>query len=227
MFSSFFTYLTFGSIGSSTLPDPTITLVSFDNSSTRQMWTELNDPVMGGQSTGGFLDDKDEHTGIFYGNCVNVPSLKAPGFCKISTTSLDYHYPNISNYTDKSISLKLRTNTTSYEGFRLAFSAEGVPRSSIFSKGSFKAGFSEYINHTNDWQIVSIPFSDFSYDWSAFTGECNTTDPSGRVHHCCSPSDDYKYCVKPEYLSQLTGFEVWAEGVVGSFYLELKWIGVL
>lgn len=206
--------------------NPTIPLVYFNNSENNPKWIETNDPVMGGKSTGYFINDKTR--GVFSGNCVNVPSLKVPGFCKLTTeTKKSSYYPDISNYLDKGLSLRVKTSNSNYAGYRIAFTAKDIPRTSIFGGGSFKAGFSDYLNHTGNWQVITIPFNKFSYDWSAYTGDCNTTDPTGKVHHCCTNNGGGKYCPQRKYLSHLTGFEIWAEGRVGEFYLELDWIGVI
>ena len=63
-----------------------VDLVTFDGAKgTTYHFTELNDPVMGGQSTGTFHTDEDKHIGVFNGTCAIVPKLKAPGFIKAST----------------------------------------------------------------------------------------------------------------------------------------------
>merc|ERR1719181_2372494 len=46
-------------------------------------WQELNDPVMGGQSSGTFTTTNG--SGIFDGEVRLVPSLNAPGFIKAQT----------------------------------------------------------------------------------------------------------------------------------------------
>ena len=201
-----------------------IILTSFNSEiGSTYSWIETNDPVMGGESTGNF--SISNNTGIFLGNCVNVPSLNAPGFCKINTQKkLKSTFPDLSDNNEGGLKIKFKTEHYNYDGYRIAFSAKNIPRTSIFGGGSFKAGFSKYLNKTNDWQIVSIPFNDFSYDWSAFTGECNTTDPNGQVHHCCSKDDNYKYCTNKTYLSNINELELWAEGSVGLFSLYVETI---
>merc|ERR1712196_713870 len=60
-----------------------VVLVTFDGASgTTFKFTEMNDPVMGGQSTGDFTVDEARHVGVFAGECKIVPKLKAPGFLK-------------------------------------------------------------------------------------------------------------------------------------------------
>lgn len=66
----------------------------------------------------------------------------------------------------------------------------------------------------------------FSYDWSEFTGRCDTKDPNdGPQHHCCGTGDNAKYCPNADHLSTISDVEVWAEGVKGDFHLEIQWIG--
>jgi hypothetical protein len=62
-------------------------------------------------------------------------------------------------------------------------------------------------------------------DWSPFTGNCDTKDPTGTQHHCCSAGDATQYCPTATFLSALTDLSVWAEGVVDSFNVEVKWVG--
>ena len=35
-------------------------------------------------------------------------------------------------------------------------------------------------------QVVAIPFSGFSNDWSSYTGNCDSLDPTKKQHHCCT-----------------------------------------
>ena len=86
-----------------------ILLASFDGAkgSTHQ-WRQMNDPVMGGKSTGTFsvADSK----GIFSGEVVDVPFLKAPGFIKASVVDMNPFgriFPDIS--TCKNIALRMTT----------------------------------------------------------------------------------------------------------------------
>jgi hypothetical protein len=102
-------------------------------------------------------------------------------------------------------------------------------------QGSFKSGF----NMTGtDWQLVKVPFQSFSYDWSGFTGRCDTLDPAsfghkhGQQHFCCANDPGHPTPTKPEvcpqtkYLTKVSDVELWAEGVVGKFHLEVKYIAV-
>jgi len=114
----------------------------------------------------------------------------------------------------------VRSSTPEYAGFKVEFGAKGVP-ARRFGGGSFKSDFK--VKGT-DWQTVSVPFNTFSYDWSDFTAECDTKDPTGTQHVCCSAKHP-EVCPKAEYLKQITSLAVWAEGAAGDFHLEVKSIG--
>ena len=75
------------------------------------------------------------------------------------------------------------------------------------------------------WIIKLIQNLLFSYDWSPFTGRCDTKDPTGQQHHCCSSADNFKYCPTTKYLATITDVEIWAEGVEGDFHLDIDYIG--
>jgi len=73
----------------------------------------------------------------------------------------------------------------------------------------------------------------FSYDWSSYTGRCNTKDPAsmfskGVQHYCCDDSgiepSKSEVCVDPKLLSKVNSFGIWAEGVQGDFSIEIKLI---
>lgn len=202
----------------------TTTLVTFDgvDDSTNYVWQDMNDPVMGGASTSTFTIE--DGAGVFNGTCAIVESLAAPGFCKAYTyrpLGHDASFADASAHIEGGILLKLRTTTTSYTGFKVAFSATGIPvvPGDHTSYGTFKANF--MVADTSDVQSVYVPFDSFSYDWSPYTGNCDTLDPTGVQHHCCSADDDYYYCPTADYLSAITGFELWAEGVEGDFHVEV------
>merc|ERR1712166_47767 len=205
------------------LQQQSMVIATFDGSSTRQ-WQDTNDPVMGGQSTSTFK--VSNNTGVFDGHARIVPSLKAPGFCKVTGVDVSV---DISAYVGGSITIMARSTTPEYMGYRLGFAGHNIPKTSIFGGGSYKAGF----NVTSmEMQNITIPMHRFSYDWSGFTGRCDTKDPSkgilpGQQHYCCDsePQKD-KVCPQPKYLNDITGLELWAEGVAGVFHLEVASISV-
>merc|ERR1711957_167007 len=127
--------------------------------------------------------------------------------------------------------MRVKSTSPNYMGFKVAFAAPGIPKSSMFIPGSYKAGF----NLTgSDWQVVEVPLTEFSYDWSSYTGRCDTQDPAGFLHkgvqhYCCdkgglSPSKP-DVCVDQKFLNVINSVEIWAEGVKGDFNIEIDWIG--
>jgi hypothetical protein len=201
-----------------------VKLASFDGAEeTTASWKNQNDPVMGGASTSTF----DAATGIFEGTCAIVGFLNAPGFAKIVGSR---QFADITG--EEAISLRVKSSTPGYQGFRVAFSAPNIPKTSIFGGASYKAGFT--LTDSTDWQVVNVPLTQFSYDWSGYTGECNTKDPGslgrdGQQHYCCDQSglepSKPEVCVQPQYLSTINDLEVWAEGVEGDFNLQVDYIG--
>ena len=164
--------------------------------------------------------------GVFNGTCAIVSFLKAPGFAKLAATAgrSGPHFNDASKHLAGGVELRVRSSTPKYAGFRIAFSATGVPKTSPYGGGSFKAGFA--LRDTVNFQVLFVPFTNFSYDWSGYTGRCDTKDPQGQQHHCChDPGTGDKYCPKAEFLGQITDVEVWAEGVQGDFHLEIDYVG--
>merc|ERR1711966_151282 len=97
-----------------------VDLASFDGQSgTTHSFVELNDPVMGGRSTGTWKVSGS--TGIFDGQVVDVPSLKAPGFIKASAR--DAPFADVSSAISGDLVLEVKTTTPEYKGFRVSFAA--------------------------------------------------------------------------------------------------------
>merc|ERR1719426_274537 len=93
--------------------------VTFDGTAaTSFKFQELNDPVMGGRSTGTW--SLGDGFGILDGDVVDVPSLKAPGFIKAAA---DGKFPDISTFIGGSLVLSVRTSTPEYAGYRVTFVA--------------------------------------------------------------------------------------------------------
>merc|ERR1712151_727108 len=121
-------------------------LVTFDGAKeTSFSFKELNDPVMGGKSTGTWA--LGDGFGILDGEVVDVPSLSAPGFIKASG---DGSFPDISAFIDGSLVLKVRTSTPEYAGYRVSFVSGALSPSFAcagggslpLSRGCFKFMFS-------------------------------------------------------------------------------------
>ena len=202
-------------------PATEVKLVTFDGSVT---WEHTDDPVMGGESKSTF--SQKGVIGTFNGTCKIVPSLKAPGFCKIATSS--GRYPDASRYVNGSLILAVRSSTPDFAGFKVAIDAAGLKCPGIpFSPftTSWKAPFKVPAQKT--FALVKVPLHRFSCDWSSYTGSCETKDPGifGKQHHCCSDSHPEK-CPSVHALSAITGVEVWAEGAAGDFHLEMQYIAV-
>ena len=70
-----------------------VPLVSFDGAIPLSKFVQLNDPVMGGRSSGTWSVDAVGKFGKFNGTVLDVPSLSAPGFIKACHPHPDPH-PN-------------------------------------------------------------------------------------------------------------------------------------
>lgn len=201
-----------------------VTLVSFAEKTDYQ-WVETDDPVMGGQSSGSFSITSNS-TGHFKGVTKIVPFLKAPGFCKATTQGgtpfAPLQFPDASHWIDGAMHLAVKTSTPGYKGFKIAFGAVGA-KAPTYHHGtpSFKADFEVSSGSGGVWTTVSVPFKQFSIDWSDYTGSCTTKDPNGLQHHCCS-KDHPEVCPTATLLSKIDGFAVWAEGTEGDFDLEIR-----
>jgi hypothetical protein len=102
-------------------------LATFDGGAGARQWQLTNDPVMGGQSVSTYKIANDSM--IFDGSCAIVPSLKAPGFCNVRGES---GAVDISNSTTGAMYIYARTSTPEYQGYRVAFGGQGIPKTSIF-----------------------------------------------------------------------------------------------
>jgi hypothetical protein len=183
-----------------------IDLVTFDGSSkTTFKFNELNDPVMGGQSSGTW--SLSSSYGIMDGHVEDVPSLKAPGFIKAAA---DGAFAEASAALGGDLLLEVRSSTPEYKGFRVTFASGTMSPSyscagggSIpFSRGCFKAKFS--VPAGDAWSTIRIPFSSFSDKWSPATGEQTTT--------CAA---DAEVCPTKKALAGVKRIELWAEGADG------------
>lgn len=200
--------------------ESTVDLVTFDGKekSTTWTWKDLNDPVMGGQSTSTWVINETLGTAVWDGETKIVPSLKAPGFCNAETTS-GFGVFSKANDASAFTHLLLRVRSTiPYDGFKVSVAADTI-------NPQFKSFKSEFnvTRHDGVWHTVAVPFESFSNDWSAYTGRCDTVDPNGKKHKCCSKSTP-EVCLTPKNLADISQFGLWTEGVAGKFHLEVKWI---
>merc|ERR1711998_159020 len=190
-----------------------VKLVTFDGSkASEHSFTELNDPVMGGKSTGTW--SLGQGFGIFDGQVNDVPSLKAPGFIKASARG---SFADASPAIGGDLVLVVRTTTPEYKGFRVSFAAGALSPSYSCagggglpgSRGCFKAKFS--VPAGSNFTAVRIPFNLFSDKWSSATGE--------QTESCAAHHD---VCPTAERLAKLQSIEVWAEGALGKVHLEIQ-----
>mmetsp|Transcript_47878 Transcript_47878/g.117424 ORF Transcript_47878/g.117424 Transcript_47878/m.117424 type:complete len:379 (+) Transcript_47878:58-1194(+) len=193
-----------------------VQLASFEGSSVTK-FIELNDPVMGGESTGSWNVDSSGF-GVFDGEVKDVPKLKAPGFIKAAA---DGSFPDASGEDGGDVVLSVRTTTPDYAGFRIAF-ASGTASPSYacagggsipLSRGCFKAKFS--VPAGSEFTDVRVPLSQFSDKWSPSSGEQTST---------CA--DDKDVCPTASTLKGIKRVEVWAEGADGKVHLEIQSIKV-
>jgi hypothetical protein len=134
----------------------------------------VNDPVMGGVSHATFKVNTQAGTASFTGDCKIVPKLKAPGFCNAETTNLLKTAPDASAYLKDSLLINAKS-TVAYAGFKVTLAADTLDR----QFESYKAPFQ--VPADGQYHVVAVPFSEFSNDWSPFTGGCSTIDPTGKA----------------------------------------------
>eukprot|EP00931_Biecheleriopsis_adriatica_P067010 TRINITY_DN41215_c0_g1_i1.p1 TRINITY_DN41215_c0_g1~~TRINITY_DN41215_c0_g1_i1.p1 ORF type:complete len:243 (-),score=50.51 TRINITY_DN41215_c0_g1_i1:55-714(-) len=184
-----------------------IVLATFDGAkATSHTWRQMNDPVMGGKSTGTF--QVVNGLGIFEGEVVDVPFLKAPGFIKASVTDMrpfSAIFPDISSCDSLALTVK---SASDYKGFRFSIGNGHAPGGKFFAFG-YKANFDP--SPAGEFTIVSIPLTDFTDYWDDATGEAIKT---------CH--DDKIYCPDAKTLHDMRTMSVWAEGVAGKIHLEIK-----
>jgi hypothetical protein len=168
-------------------------------------WTEMNDPVMGGKSTGTF--SIQDGLGKFVGEVVDVPFLHAPGFIK-GQTSDHKVYPDITSCQALQIIAK---SNTEYTGYRISFGKAHAPGGKFFAFG-YKANL-DVVSTTgdDDFGKVTIPFSQFTDFWDDSTG-----DP---IHTC---QEDPRFCPDEMTLKNIKVLEIWGEGVGGFVDLEIQ-----
>jgi len=184
----------------------TILIESFENP--MHKWQEMNDPVMGGRSTGTFTIE--DGLGKFEGEVVDVPYLKAPGFIQVRTPKRNEFYPDVSACTGLEIVAK--TNVE-YEGYRISFGNAHPPRGKIFAFG-YKSDLKGV--PMDDFGAVIIPFENFTDYWDDATGDAIVT---------CK--EDPKYCPDRFALKDLKQLSIWGEGKVGKVSLEIKSISAV
>jgi hypothetical protein len=181
--------------------DSVIILESFDNP--RHSWEEMNDPVMGGKSTGTFSIEGG--VGKFQGEVANIPFLHVPGFIQARTVQNDHtFFPDVSKCTALQIIAK---SNQPYEGYRISFGNAHAPGGKFHANG-YKANLTP---PTDDFGAVTIPFDDFTDFWDDATG-----DP---IHTC---KENSLYCPDELTLQDMQHLAIWGEGVGGTVSLEIQ-----
>ncbi|GKY90283.1 hypothetical protein MPSEU_000002400 [Mayamaea pseudoterrestris] len=187
--------------------DDSITLEDFSHP--HHEWREMNDPVMGGKSTGTFQVKEWSGTAVFEGSVEHVWFLRAPGFIQARVVEdFSKPFPDVSSC--QAIQLTLRTNneTAAYNGFRFSFGNAHAPGGKHFAYG-YKTTLCNV--PVGDFGDLILPFDSFTDFWDDATG-----DP---IHTC---QEDSRYCPDNDALENMGTMAIWAEGVAGKVWLELK-----
>jgi Complex I intermediate-associated protein 30 (CIA30) len=185
-----------------------ILLESFEQPS--HHWFQMNDPVMGGKSTGTFKIQ--DGVGIFDGEVVDVPFLDAPGFIKVESRGMR-PYADVS--ACKALKLALKS-TVHYGGYRVSF-GNAHPRGGKTFAFGYKANLKVPTRDDGEqFEEVEILFSDFSDLWDDATGD--------QIKSC---KEYPQYCPTVESLQNMKTIAIWAEGVAGKVHLEIKSISAI
>jgi hypothetical protein len=178
-----------------------------DFSNPLHVWKEMNDPIMGGRSTGTFSIEEDRGVGVFTGAVKDVPFLQAPGFIQVRTID-KIVWPDVT--LCQALELELRTNDNDpYAGYRVSFGTTHAPGGKFYAKG-YKATL-QNVPNGGDFEKIQIPFRDFTDFWDDATG-----DP---IHTC---QENALYCPDLLTLKDLKTMALWGEGVKGKVSLEIK-----
>jgi hypothetical protein len=185
------------------LGDAAVTVYDFSAPQDTNFY-EVNDPVMGGASTGTFSVNSAEGYGRLNGTVALIPYLGAPGFIKAIACDEDvpvgrYHggvCHKLPAFSDISAQdhFVIRARGNGFQGLRFSFN-------------NYKAD----INVTSEWSDIVLPFTAFSNKWSQATGDATTK---------CS--DDPSVCPTPEALAKIQDMEFWAEGHAGEVTLDVQ-----
>jgi len=190
---------------SESVTDDEILLEYFGNNNGLHSWTQMDDPVMGGQSTGTF--QVEDNAGVMQGHVAIVPFLQAPGFIK-AETSPGEAWPDISSCTGMRIHARARGGN--YTGYRVSFGRQHPPNGFPYSYGYKTDLHLSGAATTTEMEDVLLDFRDFSLDWDEATGDQRTT---------CAENPDN--CPSTEALQNIYSIALWAEGVEGDVHLEV------
>jgi hypothetical protein len=159
-----------------------------------------NDPIMGGKSTGNWSIAGG--LGLFKGEVVDVPFLKAPGFIKVSGTG---SFPDLTSCEGMAITAM---STNDYMGLRFSFGTAHAP-----GGGFFAYGYKVHMDApAGSFQEIQLPFNNFTDYWNDGTG--NTIKP-------CDPANPI-YCPTESAKQDLKTMSFWGEGVGGTVDLSIE-----
>lgn len=181
-----------------------VDLITFDGAAdtTSSRWILTNDPVMGGVSNSTWTVDDENEKGIWVGGVEIVPSLSAPGFCNVMSEKSQWN--DAAGFTHMIIRAR---STIDYKGFKFSFGADTLN----LQFKCFKANF--VMESTGEWEDIYIPMTEFSNDWSSYTGEAITK---------CS--DDPAVCPTDKNLNDIRQIGFWMEGAEGDFNFEVEYV---
>lgn len=185
-----------------TMETDEIDIESFHN--TQHQWSCLNDPVMGGESTG--IVTIEDGVAFFDGKVAKVPFLQAPGF--IAMRAAGGVYPDVSSCTALKLVLMAKEE---YHGYRVGFGTIRFPNAHHAS--GFKANF---VAPIGTFEEVVVPFKDFTSYWDEATGD--------QIVTC---AEDSMYCPDAETLRNMETISIWGEGVEGDVKLSIKSISAI
>jgi len=185
---------------------PLVAFAAGAPSSLKHKWESMNDPVMGGKSTGSV---EVKHGVLnFTGVCAIVPSLQAPGFITaVAGRSMFLPEKFVDVSSCKGLKINAKDFSGGYKGYRLSFGSAKPPGGKFFAYG-YKANIQPTVGAFGD---VSVPFSSFTDFWDDATG-----DP---IHTCAEKAE---YCPDKKTLVNMKTMSIWAEGVEGDIHLEVK-----
>lgn len=174
-----------------------ILLVTLDGSA-KVKWENKTDEVMGGSSTGSFLH-VDKNSSIFQGECKAMPSpYKAAGWF-----SVEAFLPSVPALNAcQGIAIRARAKSP-YSGFSLSFGTD-----QWYTRQGYKAVFT--VPASNNFVSVQIPWETFTRAWD---------EASGKPQIACT--HDTSVCPTFVQLQNIQRLQIWAEGAVGRFKLEV------
>jgi len=179
-----------------------IVIEDFSADETKHVWFSVNDPVMGGLSTGYYKPE--EGYGVFTGQVKDVPSLGAPGFISMRTGRGGF-FPDVSSCDGLILRVKSKVE---YDGYRASFGTKSA--SAMPYANGFKTRFGAPVGAFGD---VTLPFTEFSDNWDAATGDT-----------IVSCEENNQYCPDDVTLRNFEQLEIMGEGVSGEIDLEIEFI---